>query len=512
MTRVATLKSTARLINDTIVVRPGPEEAIKSGRTRRTWQKTLMANVADALSREGVPHDLRLDFGRIFITTPKVEDVLGLLPRVFGVASFSRVKAAAPADPAAIARIGAEAFTDTVRGRTYAVRCKRQGGHGFKSPEVERALGAALNGPGRVNLDRPEVTIRVEVLGRRALLTDERLPGVGGMPAGIQGRVLSLMSGGFDSAVAAWRAMRRGAEVDFLFCNLGGSAYERMVLQVAKLIHEAWGYGLRPRFYVVDFGAVMEDIRSRARPSHWQLVLKRQMYRAGNRVAAETNADALVTGESMGQVSSQTLGNLPAIDSVADRPVLRPLIGHDKREILDEAKRIGTAPLSQRVREYCALEGGRPVVRCRVEELDREEAKLDPALLASAIEERTVLDLAEVTPRDLRQPYLFVRDFPRDAVVVDCQPKHMYKAWHVPGAVHWEPDQLARGFRRLSRERTYVLYCTFGTQTPVIAEVMQQAGYEAYAFEGGLSRVKAAAESVPADRAEGAAGYRGPTG
>ncbi len=479
-----------RLIDDTIVVRPGPEEAIKSGRTRKTWQNRVRHNIADALARQGIDHELRQGFGRIFVVTPQREAAMSVLPYVFGVANFSPVAAIAPAGVEAIARVGGEAFTESVRGRAYAVRCKRQGGHPFTSPEVERALGTALNGAGRVDLDNPEVTVSVEVLGGRAVLSDERRPGAGGLPAGIQGRALVLLSGGFDSAVAAWRAMRRGVAVDFLFCNLGGAAYERMVLQVAKFLAEAWGFGLRPRFHAVDFRPVMDDIRAHAPSSHWQVVLKRQMYRAAARVARETGAEALITGESLGQVSSQTLSNLGAIEPVSELPVLRPLIAHDKQEIVGEAKRIGTAPLSERLREYCALDGGRPVVRARAGRLDRAEAGLDPARVEAAAAGRKVLDLAEVTPDDLRQPYLFVAAIPEGAAVIDCQPRQMYARWHVPEAEHWDAHELVRQYRRLPKDRTYVLYCTFGTQTPVLAEVMQQAGYEAYAFAGGLSRVQ----------------------
>ncbi|RDD62000.1 tRNA 4-thiouridine(8) synthase ThiI [Ferruginivarius sediminum] len=477
-----------------IVVRPGAEEAIKSGRTRQFWREKLRDSIADALTRGGIEHELRLSFGRIFVATPRVDEALGILPYVFGVSTFSPVRAVAPAEMDEIVRIGKEACHGTVRGRTYAVRCGRQGGHSFSSVEVERTLGAALNEGATVDLDNPEVTVRVEVLGGRAVITEERRQGAGGLPAGMQGRALALLSGGYDSAVAAWRTMRRGVELDLLLCNLGGAAQERMVLQVAKFLYEAWGHGQQSRFHVLDFRPVMEDIRAHIRPGLWQVALKRQMYRAGCRVAAETKAEALVTGEAIGQVSSQTLGNLQAIEPVADRPVLRPLLGFDKQEILDAARAIGTAPLSERVRETCALAGGRPAVRSRPGTLERAEAALDPALLAHGVEGRKVLDLRKVTPDELRQPYLFVRDISEDAVVIDCQPRHMYRAWHAPGAEHWEADRLARDYRRLPREKTYVLYCTFGTQTPVLAELMQQAGYEAYAFEGGLSRVQACVE------------------
>jgi len=484
------LPGKARLVDDTIIVRPGPDEAVKSGQTRRVWRARLKANIADALNRRDIPHELREGFGRLFVVTPQREAALGVLPYVFGITNVSPVRAMAPAEVDAIAQVGGQACRDAVRGRRFAVRARRQSCNTLTSPQVERALGSALDDLGTVDLDDPEVIVRVEVMGGRALVSDERRPGAGGMPAGIQGRAVVLLSGGYDSAVAAWRVMRRGADVDFVLCNLGGAAFERQVLQVAKLLAEAWGFGLEPRLHVVDFAAASRQIREHVRSDHWQIVLKRLMYRAARRVAAETDAASVVTGEALGQVSSQTLSNLAVLDTGEGAPVLRPLIGMDKPEVMAEAARIGTAPLSERVRELCALDA-KPVVATTRRRLDNQEARLDRAsVVDAAVAQRRVLDLNAIGAAELREPYLFTDTIPSGARVIDCQPRHMYAAWHVPGAEHWEADRLARLYKRLPREQTYVLYCTFGTQTPVLAELMQQAGFDAYAFRGGLSRVQ----------------------
>jgi thiamine biosynthesis protein ThiI len=483
------LPGKARQVDDTLIVRPGPDEAVKSGQTRRVWRARLRANIADALNRRGIDHEVREGFGRLFVVTSQRDAALGVLPYVFGIANISPVLAMAPSDTDAIAAIGGDVFRERVRGRRFAVRCRRQSCNRLTSPEVERALGAALTDAATVDLDDPEVTVRVEVLGGRALISDARVPGAGGMPAGLQGRALVLVSGGYDSAVAAWRVMRRGAATDFVLCNLGGTAYERQVLQVVKLLTEAWGFGLGPRLHVVDFAETVRQIREHVRSDHWQLVLKRVMYRAARRVARETGAECLVTGEMLGQVSSQTLTNLAAIDTGETPPVLRPLAGMDKDEIMAEATRIGTAPLSERVRELCHLDA-RPVVKTTRARLDRQTARLDLDALDAAVDDRRVIDLNAVGAAEMREPYLFTDTIPADARVIDCQPPHMYNAWHAPGAEHWDADRLAQLYKRLPRDETYVLYCTFGTQTPVLAELMQQAGFDAYAFRGGLSRVQ----------------------
>ena len=137
-----------------------------------------------------------------------------------------------------------------------------------------------------------------------------RVAGAGGLPLGVEGKAVCLMSGGFDSPVAAWLVLRRGVSLDYVFCNLAGDAYERMVASITKVIADEHSWGDHPRLHVVDFAAVVDDLRAKVEPRYWQIVLKRQMYRAAERVAAEVGAEAIVTGEAIGQVSSQTLGNL----------------------------------------------------------------------------------------------------------------------------------------------------------------------------------------------------------
>ena len=478
------------------LIRLAGELSIKSRRTRSAFLRRLRSNLEDALGTLEGESSLESGWDRLFVrsTDPAVRTVLG---RVFGISSYSPVDVETGATMEAILSEGEAAFSDRVRGKTFAIRARRAGQHPFRSRDVQIELGSRLlpHSDG-VDLDDPDIAIHVEVRDDRAYMFSDREPGAGGLPLGVEGRAVALLSGGYDSAVSAWLLLKRGVTLDYVFCNLGGDAYERSVVQVGKLLADDWSYGYRPRLHVVDFEAPLEELRRHAREKYWQVVLKRLMYRAASLVGAERKAEAIVTGEAVGQVSSQTLSNLRAIEPAADLPVLRPLLGFDKDEIIDLARRIGTAGLSEQVKEYCAIVPGRPVTAASVASVDREESAMDLAVIDDAVANRKVLNLRSLTPSDLVAPYLFVEEVPADAVVLDCRPESAFRAWHLPGARQRDEFELLQRFERLDRDPRYVIYCAHGIQSAHIAEKMQRAGYEAYSFRGGAGALKRwAAES-----------------
>ncbi len=495
------------------LVRLAAEVASKSNRTRRRFHKQLVANLKDALTSSGARATVSDRWSRLFVAVPTA-DAMSAATRVFGVSSFSRVDAVVPADLETIVQVGHEAYREAVTGRRYAVAARRTGRQSFSSQDIRVRLGAALNPYGAVDLTAPEVTVSVEVRDDRAYLFAGRTEGPGGLPLGVQGRAVCLISGGFDSAVAAWLLLKRGVALDYVFCNLGGPAFERSVVQVARILADRWSYGDRPRMHVVDFGAAVQALQLRVAPRYWQVVLKRLMYRAAERVGAEVGADALITGESVGQVSSQTLRNLRAIEAASTLPVLRPLVGFDKEEIIRIAKRIGTAALSARVREYCAILEGKPVTAARAVAVDREEAPLDPALVDRAVAERRVLDVRGVEDADLNRDYLWTDEVPEDARVVDCRPGSQDDGWRLPGSRRVLPSDFPALAGSLIKSRRYVLFCDNGAQSGQLASVLQTAGFEAYALRGGtreLRRGVGSASSTGPGKSEPRSQRRSPT-
>ena len=465
------------------------ELSTKARRTRSRFQNRLATNLRDAFDAEGIDAALEFGWSRLHVESPDAAFLDPLL-RTFGVSSCSVLAGECEADLDTIVATGTALFAESVRGRSYAVRARRSGSHGFSSSDIQQRLGAALNPGATVDLGDPDITVFVEVRDERVFFHEDRIRGPSGLPLGVQGHALVLISGGFDSAVAAWMALRRGIRLDYAFCNLGGSAYERMVVEVTKILTDRWSYGTRPRLHVLEFGPVVEAMRARAKPAYLQVVLKRMMYRAAATIGERIGAEAIVTGESVGQVSSQTLRNLRAIENASSLPVLRPLLGFHKEEILDRAREIGTHDLSARVREYCDLVPQRPVTASSPEAAAAQEAAVGFEELDEAIAGAAVHDVRALRPESMVGASLYVADVPDGAVILDTRPRDAFEAWHWPGASLRDLPQLERDFGELDRDATYVLCCAEGVRTAYLAEVMQRAGYEAYSFLGGAPRMR----------------------
>ena len=470
-----------------LMLRLAGELAITGRRTRRRFQQKLVRNIKDAYQAVGCECTVREEWSRLFVEVDChiVEDPLA---SVFGLSSWSRIDDVIEADLDKIVARGRELYGGHVKGRTYAVRARRSGQHRFSSADVMQRLGAALNADATVDLDHPDVEVCVEIRDAEAYLFAGRSRGAGGLPLGLESRAVSLLSGGFDSAVSSWKLLRRGVALDYVFCNLGGDAYRRMVLEVAQLLAEKWSHGTRPRLYTVDFAPVVAELQAVVSSSYLQVALKRQMYRAAEAIALRTRADAIVTGEAVGQVSSQTLANLRAIDAAVSLPVLRPLIGSDKEEIIEAARQIGTHDLSARVREYCLISDGRTATGARPETLEREEAGLNPEILEAAISEAVDVGLRGLRMDAIVAAGLFTDHVPEGAVVVDLREPGA-SPLPIEGIVRYEPDDLEARFAEFDRASPVVLVCPQGMVSARFAERMQRAGFEAYSLRGGTRKL-----------------------
>lgn len=367
------------------------EVSIK-GRNRPSFLRRLIRNVQQVLSDLGEA-EAQLLSGRCLVAVPVDIPWACLEERlrsVFGMANFAQCLEA-PHDMEAMK----QTVSRVLHGRTFAsfrITARRAFKElPFRSQELHQVLGAHVlaTHPTRVNLDHPELTVHVDIIPRRALIYAEKIPGAGGLPVGISGVLLSLLSGGIDSPVAAYRMLKRGCRVDFVHFHSYPFLDRTSQQKARQLAQRLTRHQYAARLFLVPFGEIQQQIVGAA-PAPYRVVLyRRYMLRIAMALAQQTGAEALVTGESLGQVASQTLQNLRVIEAVSTLPVLRPLIGMDKAEITQEAQGIGTYNISiQPDQDCCTLFVPRhPATRTTVAAIEAAEQALDtPALVQMALD------------------------------------------------------------------------------------------------------------------------------
>ncbi|HXK24151.1 MAG TPA: tRNA uracil 4-sulfurtransferase ThiI [Myxococcota bacterium] len=488
------------------VLRFSGELSIKARGTRTHFRRRLLMNLRDALASEGLAPRIEVSHERLYVELPGdgAGESLSLrehaLARVFGISSVSLAVRHAVVDTDDVVRTGAAIFRERVRGKRFAVRARRVGErHTVRAErmEVERRLGAALLPfAAGVDLVAPETTAHVELSSTGTAFFSERSQGPGGLPLGVEGRAVALLSGGFDSAVAAWQMQRRGVALDLVFCNLGGASHLRGAARVAKVLAERWSYGERPALHAIDFEPVAAAIRAHTDARFWQVLLKRTMLRAAEAVARERRAVAIVTGDAVGQVSSQTLHNLAVVSAATELPILRPLVGANKDEIIECARRIGTAELSKVVGEYCAMVPRRPATRAPKALVEEQEARLPAGLLEALVAKRSLLDLRSLDLEALDTPGLAIDRLPPGCVVLDLRPIESFRSEHHPEALHLEFSKALEAYPHFERGRRYVLCCEFGLLSAHLAERMRRDGFDAWHFSGGQRALMQAARSA----------------
>ena len=357
------------------------QEIALKGRNRPWFISRLVRNIREATSDLGVT-TVRALMGRIEVVLPAGTDwtaVRDRLSKVFGAANFARA-GRAPLDVDAIA---AEILRDLgpEDPRSFRVSARRADKRfPLTSPEIEREVGGRIKEARgwHVDLGHPELTIHVEALTNEAFYFFGKYPGAGGLPVGSSGRVVCLLSGGIDSPVAAWRMIRRGCRALFVHFHsypILSRASQEKARELATLLTE---YQYRSRMFLVPFGEIQQQVVLSVTPPLRVVIYRRLMMRIADAIARRHGAGALVTGEVVGQVASQTIENMSVIGDVSTRPVLRPLVGMDKEEITIEARRLGTYPISIIPDQDCCtlFTPKHPATRARLADVVRVEASL----------------------------------------------------------------------------------------------------------------------------------------
>lgn len=363
------------------------ELCIKGRQTRFHMVRELLANISAVV---------RLRSSRVYggLLVLDVDGDPSALSRVFGLAHYAVANEVRYDDLGDLVRRAAELTANDVRGRRFAVRARRLSEDRFTSLDVNRELGAALlGGSAGVDLESPEVTVYVDMVERGLAYVHTSLQaGPGGLPVGVAGRTVALVSGGIDSPVATWMIMRRGVVPVVLNLAIGGREHREAVLSEVKLLRP-WAGRHDIKVYFIDGVPVMKALAEVRRPLR-VIALKRVLYRLAEALARIEGAHSITTGESLSQVSSQTMWNLEAEEHGIELPILRPLIAMDKEDIVRVARSIGTYGVSAKVPEYCSL-AGPSTTRASVSDVLEAEKSMNldyAALVRSAEAVRVTLE------------------------------------------------------------------------------------------------------------------------
>lgn len=341
-----------------ILIKNG-ELALK-GLNRRTFEEALMRNLRYRLRRAG-DFLVRCAQSTIYIE-PKnadadLEEACDCVSRVFGISGFSRARVASK-ELSAIQQAAGDYLAQRLeRCQTFKVESKRSDKQfPLTSPEISREVGHALleRFPHlRVDVHHPDVQIMVEIRDFGAYIHAEQLPGAGGMPVGTGGKAAVLISGGIDSPVAAYMMAKRGIQLTAIHFASPPYTSERAEQKVVSLLEKVGRYAGHMTMFIVPFTHIQEEIRTHCPEEYFTLIMRRFMMRLAQKIARQEGCGALITGESVGQVASQTIPALAVTDALAEMPVFRPLIGMDKEEIVTIARRIDTFETSILPYEDC---------------------------------------------------------------------------------------------------------------------------------------------------------------
>lgn len=473
------------------VVKLHPEINVKSKDVRKRFIRLLEANVRLIFNHHELRGIVQQRWDRIDVTLredsdrnrEKAIDILSKIPGIEQVLEVVQHEFESFDD---ITENVLSYYQASLKGKTFAVRVKRKGKHDFSSMDLAKYVGSKLFlacDTAGVSLKNPQLEIQLEVDKNVLTVIKARHRGLGGMPLPTQEDVVSLISGGFDSSVSSYHMIRRGAKTHFCFFNLGGRDHEIGVRQMSHYLWQTYSPTHRVKFVAIDFAPIVADILEKVENGLMGVVLKRMMLRAAEKVASNLQINALVTGECLGQVSSQTLTNLHVIDQVTDKLVLRPLICTDKLDIINLAKEIGTHELASSMPEYCGVISVKPNVKAKLSEVIAAEQNCDLDLINQVVRNAPVEDiraLGEAAEQEI-QAVEAVFELPKDAVVIDIRS---------PAEIEHSPLELtalevkevpfyklASSFADMPQDKVYYLYCDRGVMSKMQALLLHEHGH-----------------------------------
>lgn len=472
-----------------------PEIIVKSKSVRQEMSKVLQRNIRNVLNRSAVKVKIQDCWDKLVVRLDETDgpcprssrEVAEMLCRIPGIHNVMETEEYEYSSMHDIYEKTAAVYGPQIAGKTFCVRVKRKGKQEFRSIDVEKYVGGGLNQnfpSAGVKLKDPDMVITLEIDNDRLFLITGIYEGLGGYPLSTQEEVLSLISGGFDSGVSSYMFIRRGCRVHYLFFNMGGNAHEIGVKQESYYIWDKFASSHKVRFISVPFEKMVGEILTKTDHSVRGVILKRMMMRIASIIAKKLKAGALVTGESLGQVSSQTLTNLSVIDRVTDTLILRPLIVTDKQDIIDKARDIGTIHFAETMPEYCGVISDRPTVKADVAFVEAEESKIEMSLIEELAEASVWMDIRDI-PEDTKEMIggeVEITDYAAsNEVVVDIRAQDEIDAKPlVTDKPHLTIPffKISSEFANLDQTKTYLLYCEKGVMSKMQAMYLKDQGFQ----------------------------------
>ena len=362
------------------------------GRNRSFFENRLVRNIKQVLEDTEYVNVHRI-YGRILVTLGAQSDIPEIqrrLHKVMGIAHFELCRVTEQNMEAI--KNGALEWIQGREFHTLKVETKRANKRfPLTSPEISAEVGGYLlkHTGAKADMHRPDLVCWIEIVEESAYIYVEKIRGIGGLPVGVSGKVLVMLSGGIDSPVAAWRMMKRGAKAIFVHFHSYPYTDKASLEKAAELVGILAKSNYRTQVYYVPFAEIQREIVTKTPPPFRVILYRRMMVRIAEQIAAQERAVTLVTGESLGQVASQTLGNLKVIEDAASLPILRPLIGDDKEEIVNLAQQIGTFSVSTLPHQDCCslFVPDHPATNAAIEDVQAAESALEvDALVEQALE------------------------------------------------------------------------------------------------------------------------------
>ncbi len=451
------------------------EIGLKGNKTRRIMEKLLVENIISALPGSSNLKYKKSD-GRIYLYSDNPE-LMNILPYIFGIKSFSPANEYTFNDVKDIVYRCKEKYTDYVKNRTFAVRVTRKGTHNFTSKDLEIAIGNALyeNSAG-VDLENSSAPLYIEVRDKNFYTFTEKIEGPGGLPLKSEGKAISLFSGGIDSPVATFMVMKRGMATDLLFCSLAHPSDTLYMLKSARNLLFKYSHGYNSNIFILDGTSMITEILHNPEQKYANLIFKELLYSYAENLCHENEYDAIITGESIGQVSSQIPKNLKSLSQDIRMPIFRPLIGFDKEETINYSRAKGLY-MEESIGEFCSLFSKNPGINTAYRDLKSETEKFP---LEKNFHEIITIKKDQIDGYINSIQSSKVDSIPDNSIIIDLRGKDDYMKWHIPRALNMPVGEIDSLTSSANRDKNYFFYCKKGLNSAYAASIMTSKGYRSY--------------------------------